>query len=115
MKITSSNISINVKDLDKSISFYESIGLTVKNRWGNYYAQLTAPDVIIGLHPSSDANQSGNSGNASIGFTVDDFEGAKTLLQKLSIKTTDRQEEGGKFLHFNDLDGTSLYFIKPTW
>jgi catechol 2,3-dioxygenase-like lactoylglutathione lyase family enzyme len=115
MTITSSNISINVKDLDKSISFYESIGLTVKNRWGNYYAQLTAPDVVIGLHPSSGANLSGNSGNASIGFTVDDFEGAKSLLQKLSIKTTDRQEEGGQFLHFNDLDGTSLYFIKPNW
>ncbi len=115
MTITSSNISINVKDLDKSISFYESIGLTVKNRWGNYYAQLTAPDVVIGLHPSSDANLLGNSGNASIGFTVDDLEGAKSLLQKLSIKTTDRQEEGGQFLHFDDPDGTSLYFIKPNW
>ncbi|HVX27224.1 MAG TPA: VOC family protein [Parafilimonas sp.] len=115
MTITSSNISINVKDLDKSISFYESIGLTVKNRWGNYYAQLTAPDVVIGLHPSGDANLLGNSGNASIGFTVDDLEGAKSLLQKLSIKTTDRQEEGGQFLHFDDPDGTSLYFIKPNW
>jgi len=47
MTITSSNISINVKDLDKSISFYESIGLTVKNRWGKYYAQLTAPDIVV--------------------------------------------------------------------
>ena len=115
MTITSSNISINVKDLDKSISFYESIGLKVKNRWGNYYAQLTAPDVIIGLHPSSDANLSGNSGNASIGFTVDDLEGAKSLLQELSINATGRKEEGGQFLHFNDPDGTSLYFIKPNW
>lgn len=115
MIITSSNISINVKDLDNSISFYESIGLKVKNRWGNYYAQLTAPDVVIGLHPSSDTNLPGNSGNASIGFTVDDFEGAKSLLQKLSIKIISRQEEGGQFLHFNDLDGTSLYFIKPNW
>jgi hypothetical protein len=86
MKITSSNISINVKDLDKSISFYESIGLTVKNRWGNYYAQLTAPDVVIGLHPSSDANLSGNSGNALIGFTVDDFEGAKSYYKNYLLK-----------------------------
>jgi catechol 2,3-dioxygenase-like lactoylglutathione lyase family enzyme len=115
MVITSSNISINVRDLDKSISFYESIGLTVKNRWGNYYAQLIAPDVVIGLHPGSNANLPGNSGNASIGFTVDDFEGAKSLLQALSIQTKDRQEEGGQFLHFNDLDGTALYFIKPNW
>lgn len=114
MTIKESNITINVKDLEKSISFYESIGLTVKNRWGNYYAQLTAPGLIIGLHPTSDANLQGNSGNASIGFTTDDFEEAKFLLQKLSISTTDRQE-GGQFLHFSDPDGTSLYFIKPKW
>jgi catechol 2,3-dioxygenase-like lactoylglutathione lyase family enzyme len=115
MKIKESNITINVKDLDKSISFYESIGLTVKNRWGNYYAQLISPGVVIGLHPTSEANLTGKSGNTSIGFTADDFEEAKSLLLKLSIKTTERVEEGGLFLHFNDPDGTSLYFIKPKW
>jgi len=115
MSIKESNVTINVKDLDKSILFYESIGLKIKNRWGNYYAQLTAPGVVIGLHPSADTNLANNSGNVSIGFTVDDFEESKSQLQKISIKTTDRQEEGGQFLHFNDPDGTALYFIKPKW
>lgn len=115
MTILESNITINVKDLDRSISFYESIGLITKNRWGNFYAQLTAPGLVIGLHPTSDNNLTGNSGNASIGFTADDFEGAKSLLQELSISTTDRHEEGGQFIHFNDPDGTALYFIKPKW
>ena len=115
MRIKESNITINVKDLDKSISFYESIGLTVKNRWGNHYAQLTAPGVVIGLHPSSNGNLTNNSGNVSIGFTTDNFEEIKSDLKKLSIKTIERQEEGGQFLHFNDPDGTALYFIKPKW
>lgn len=115
MNIKESNITINVKDLDKSVSFYQSIGLTVKNRWGNHYAQLAAPGVIIGLHPTDDAHLPGNSGNASIGFTVDNLDNAKSLLQNLSIKTTDRNEEGGQFLHFADPDGTALYFIKPKW
>ncbi|HXB10228.1 MAG TPA: VOC family protein [Puia sp.] len=115
MTIQESNVTINVKDLDKSISFYESIGLKVKHRWGNYYAQLIAPDVVIGLHPSSNANLAGNSGNVSIGFTTDNIEEAKSDLEKLSIKTIDRNEEGGQFLHFNDPDGTALYFIKPKW
>ncbi len=115
MSIKESNITINVKDMENSISFYESLGLTIKNRWGNYYAQLTAPGVIIGLHPTSEPNLTGNSGNVSIGFTVDDLEESKSLLQKMSIKTTDRQEEGGQFVHFADPDGTSLYFIKPKW
>jgi catechol 2,3-dioxygenase-like lactoylglutathione lyase family enzyme len=115
MPIKESNITINVKDLDRSISFYEGIGLTVKNRWGNYYAQLTAPGIVIGLHPTSENNMKNNSGNVSIGFTSDDFDGTKSLLQNLSIKTTDRSEEGGQFLHFNDPDGTAIYFIRPKW
>jgi predicted lactoylglutathione lyase len=113
MKIKESNITINVKDLNKSISFYESIGLTIKNRWGDFYAQLISPGIVIGLHPTDEVNLKGNSGNVSIGFTTDNFEEAKTLLQNLSIKITERQEEGGQFLHFTDPDGTALYFIKP--
>jgi catechol 2,3-dioxygenase-like lactoylglutathione lyase family enzyme len=115
MTIKEANITIMVKDIDKSISFYQSIGLTVKNRWGNYYAQLAAPGVVIGLHPAGDSDLKHDSGNVSIGFTTDNIEETKSYLQKLSVKTTDRQEEGGKFLHFNDPDGTALYFIEPKW
>jgi catechol 2,3-dioxygenase-like lactoylglutathione lyase family enzyme len=115
MKIKESNVTINVKNLDQSISFYVSIGLTVKERWGNDYAQLTAPGIVIGLHPTNETNLTGNSGNVSIGFTTDNIEETKSFLHNLSIQTTDRQEEGGQFLHFNDPDGTSLYFIKPKW
>ena len=115
MTIKESNITINVKDMDNSISFYESVGFTLKNRWGSYYAQLTAPGITIGLHPTSDTNLKGSSGNVSIGFTTDNFEETKSSLQKLSIPATDRQEKGGQFLHFNDPDGVSLYFIKPKW
>jgi catechol 2,3-dioxygenase-like lactoylglutathione lyase family enzyme len=115
MSIKEANVTIMVKDMDRSISFYESLGLTTKDRWGNHYAQLTAPGVVIGLHPTSDNNFAGNSGNVSIGFTVDNIEEAKSMLEELSINATAREEEGGKFLHFNDPDGTALYFIKPKW
>ncbi len=113
MTIKESNITVNVKGLSKSILFYESIGLTVKQRWGDFYAQMTAPGITIGLHPSIESNLPGNSGNVSIGFTVDNFEEAKTFLRDKNIEVTSRQEEGGQFLHFKDLDGISLYFIKP--
>ena len=113
MTIKDSNVTINVRDLDKSISFYQSIGMTVKNRWGEHYAQLSAPGIVIGLHPTCDTNLTANSGNVSIGFTTDDLEETRSAMQKSTIVTTERQEEGGEFLHFVDPDGTALYFIKP--
>jgi catechol 2,3-dioxygenase-like lactoylglutathione lyase family enzyme len=115
MKIKEANITINVKNLEKSVSFYESLGLQVKSRWNNDYAQLTAPGVILGLHPTDASNLKGNSGNTSIGFIANNFEEAKVLLQNLSVAITERQEEGGQFLHFYDPDGTALYFINPSW
>jgi catechol 2,3-dioxygenase-like lactoylglutathione lyase family enzyme len=115
MTIKESNVTINVKNLDASISFYKSLGLTLQNRWGDYYAMLTAPGIVVGLHPTSDDNLKGNSGNVSIGFTTDKFEETKTQLEQLSIKVTATKEEGGQFLLFTDPDGTALYFIKPKW
>jgi catechol 2,3-dioxygenase-like lactoylglutathione lyase family enzyme len=115
MIIKESNVTINVKKLNDSISFYESIGFTVKNRWGEHYAQMTAPGITIGLHPTDEANLKGNSGNVSIGFTTDNFEATEALLKEQNISVVERKEDGGQFLHFNDSDGTSLYFIKPNW
>ena len=115
MTIKDSNITINVKDIDKSISFYESIGFSIKNRWSNHYVQLTAPGIVIGLHPTSEHNLKDNSGNVSIGFTTGNIEATKLSLEQLSISATERKEEGGHFFHFKDPDGTSLYFIKPKW
>ena len=113
MLIKESNITINVKDLDKSVSFYQSIGFTIKNRWENYYAQVTAPGIVIGLHPSKELSQTNSVGHISIGFATDNFDDAKVFLNKLAIEFKTRDEEGGQFLHFNDPDGTPLYLIKP--
>lgn len=89
--------------------------MTLTNRWSNQYAQLKAPGIVIGLHPSNTMNLSDNSGNVSIGFTTNDFEETKSYLAKLPIEIQERNEAGGQFLHFKDPDGTDLYFIKPKW
>lgn len=115
MTIKEANITINVSNMDRAIAFYTSLGFTEKVRWQNYYAKLVLDGVIIGLHPAGPENLKGNSGNVSIGLHTDDFEGARHLLQKMSIACNERKEEGGEFLHFTDPDGTALYFIKPKW
>jgi len=115
MTIKQANVTINVNDMEAAVSFYQSIGLVLKNRWGNYYAQLTGPGITVGLHPVNNENLKGNSGNVSIGFTSDDLEETRSSLKSLSIAVTERSEEGGQFLHFADPDGTALYFVKPKW
>lgn len=113
MGITDTNLTLHVADIDRSITFYGALGFTVLNRWGNHYAQLGVPGMTIGLHPEK--QESKGSGNTSVGFTTDDWEGTIALLQQLSIPVTEQVEEGGKFLHFHDPDGTALYFIQPRW
>lgn len=115
MNIKASNVTINVKDLKRSIAFYESIGFALVQAWGDHYAQLSAPGITIGLHPTIGQNLKGDSGNVSIGFTTDRFAALKSELQNLFIEIIERQEEGGQFLHFKDPDGTALYFINPKW
>ena len=115
MEILNSNVTINVKDMDSAISFYLSIGFTLKQRWDNHYAQLTAPGIEIGLHPSNNVNKLDDQKALSIGFTTADFEMTKTELTQLGIPFNERSEEGGDFINFKDPDGTPLYFIKPKW
>ena len=111
--LTSANITINVRDLDTSIAFYTSLGFVVDQRWGNHFAQLSGAGISIGLHPTAPARLTGNSGNLAIGLTVKDFGAMHSELKAHGIAVTERSEEGGRFLHFNDPDGTSLYVIEP--
>ena len=112
--ITQTNVTIMVNDMDKGISFYESIGVNLKQRWDNHYAMMTAPGLTIGLHPTEDKNP--NSGTVSIGFMLDNIEDAKALLDKNNIAYT-REDDGksGIYLHFKDPYGTVLYFVQPKW
>ena len=109
--ITNTNITIMVSDMSKSIAFYtDGLGFKLLNHYGNHYAQISAPGIIIGLHPSE--NKTDSSENISIGFTVNDFEEAKKQLHQLTIEYHERKEQGGNFIHFKDPDGTPLYFIE---
>lgn len=115
MRLTGSNVTIMVKDMNKSIQFYEAIGLKLKQRWGDNYAMIDGPGITIGIHPGGD--EESGSGDLSIGFMVDSFEEAKSLLIKNAIQITHEEDDGksGNYLHFNDPDGTALYFVKPKW
>jgi catechol 2,3-dioxygenase-like lactoylglutathione lyase family enzyme len=112
IKITNANITIMALSLERTISFYVDIlGFKLDQRFGDYYCQVSASGIVIGLHPVD--QKFAASENISIGFTVDDFDGAKKVLSANSIQYEFRKEQGGEFIHFLDPDGNALYFIKP--
>lgn len=118
-KITGSNVTIMVRDMDRSIHFYESIGLHLKQRWDDHYAMLTAEGITLGIHPASDSMHKDaglQSGTVSIGFMIKDMKEAKELLDRNNILYNEQDDgKSGIYLHFTDPDGTVLYFVQPKW
>ncbi len=111
--INSTNVTIMVKDMDKSIQFYESIGLKLKQRWGDNYAMVETAGLTLGIHPGGD-DKSG-SGSVSVGLMIDDINEAKALLEKNNITAKFEDGKSGTYLHFKDPDGTIVYFVQPKW
>lgn len=102
-----------VKDMSISISFYENIGFTIKNRWGDHYAMLTVGGLTLGIHPAS-AEVKG-SDNVSVGLMIENIEEARSLLEKNTISFERNDDKSGIYLNFNDSDGMDIYFTQPSW
>jgi|GEM_PF-1883513 catechol 2,3-dioxygenase-like lactoylglutathione lyase family enzyme len=113
LKITETNVTIMVADLDKAIKFYENIGLKLKQRWESHYAMIETKGLTIGLHPSDGKAKA--SEKVSIGFMVNEIKDAKVVLDKHKISYKEEDGKSGIYLHFYDLDGTLLYFTQPKW
>lgn len=115
IEIKESNITLMVADMDRSIQFYESIGLILKHRWENHYAMISSPGVVIGLHPMEEGQSYKPSESISIGFMIEKAEEAEDLLKKLKISYQRSEGKSGIYLRFTDPDGTALYYTQPHW
>jgi predicted enzyme related to lactoylglutathione lyase len=114
LKITDSNVTIMVKDMEKAINFYLAIGLTLKQRWGDNYAMISAAGITLGLHPGGEKVET--SSHVSVGFFIENIEDAKSVLEKNKIEyKVEADGKSGIYAHFKDLDGTVLYFVQPQW
>ena len=114
LKINGTNVTIMVRDMDKTLNFYLSLGLNLLQRWDNHYAMVGTIGITIGIHPAE--GQKLTSGSVSIGFMIDDVAEGKKMLTENKIEFKEENDENsGIYLHFKDLDGTTLYFVQPKW
>ena len=114
----SANVTIMVRDMKRSIAFYtEAVGFTAGKQYGEEWADIEAPGLKIGLHPSKDkAPKDPKINNLSIGLQVDDLDEAMKTLSSRGVKFHDvHQDRGARFAYFADPDGAPLYLIELKW
>ena len=109
-----SNVTIMVGDLNRSVSFYvDTLGLKLKARYGDGFAEVQAPGLTIGLHPRRPGEPpvSGERG-MSIGLAVEDLAAQTALLEGKGVTVSRRADAAADFAEFQDPDGTPLYIIQ---
>jgi len=120
--ITGGNATVYVSDMDRAVTFYaETLGLTLKQRWGNHWAAIQAgAGLSIGLHPKSDrAPAPGTRGAISIGLSIDEpIEEAVRRLAAAGVRfrgpVVQDEEAGIALAFFGDPDGNDLYLCQVT-
>ena len=104
-----------VGNMDNSIKFYtEVLGLKLRNRIENEWAEVETEGLIIGLHGASHNHiKTPNQGTMSIGFTVGDLDKEVKHFENKGIKFKAHNHDGQvKLAHFEDLDKNPLYLCQ---
>ena len=104
-------INVMVLNMDTGIDFYkEKLGLELLNRYGNHYAEIQAPDLLIGLHPKTEKIIVGN--NISIGLGVFNFDETIQNLKSKGIEFRMEDEGWVRLAYFNDPDNNQLFLAE---
>ena len=105
------NVTVMVSDMNSAIQFYvEKLGLTLKARYSDQFAQVAAPGLTIALHPADKQGQrSEKSEGLSIGLRVDNLERTMKDLERKGLKFSPVVEDGPvRLASFKDPDGNPL-------
>lgn len=111
VNIQAANITIMVSDMDAAVKFYtEILGLKLKNRYGNHWADIEGPGISIGLHPKSKDIKTGD--NLQIGLNVNDLDEAVKALEEKGVQCKVHGDDQVRLAFFTDPDGNTLYLVQ---
>jgi catechol 2,3-dioxygenase-like lactoylglutathione lyase family enzyme len=116
--ITSGNATIYITDMNRAVQFYtETLGLKLKFRAGDGWAEMETSGLNIGLHQvHPHGPEAGKSGSISVGFGVDQplEEIVSTLESRgVTFRGPILDGEGVRLAFFGDPDGNDLYLAEP--
>jgi len=110
---TQGNVTVMVRDMGRAVEFYtKTLGLPLKQQYGEHWAEVEAPGLTIGLHPASaKAPPPGAAGALSIGLGVERIDDAVQELGAKGVKFPRGIDADGfvRLAHFTDPDGNPLY------
>ena len=118
---SSGNVTVYVSNMDRAVRFYtEALGLKLAYRFGDHWASVElGKGLTIGLHPASgESSPTGTKSGMSIGLELNGkIEDAVAKLEAKGVHFEGIVNEGkaGKFAHFRDPDGNSLYLAELNW
>lgn len=114
------NVILAVKDLDKSVQFYnEIIGLPIKNQRRSW-VDLGTSGALLSLHPASLTSQhigSSIENGITIGFLVGDVQSAVDELREKGVKIHRDivERDAGKNAVISDPDDYLISLFEPTF
>src|SRR5579872_6515679 len=121
---SSGNVTIYVSNMDRAVRFYtEVLGLKLAYRFSDHWASVElGKGLTIGLHPGRAEASAGEPGVVKSGMSIGlelsgHIEDAVKKLQAKGVNFSGGINEGksGKFAHFQDPDGNSLYLAELNW
>jgi len=112
------NVILAVKDLNKSIEFYNKIlGMPIK-RERNNWVDLGQTGALLSLHPTSDTDGDSSIDNRIlIGFVVGDVSSAidELKLKNIKIHRDIQDKSSGKNAIILDPDGYMISLFEPNF
>lgn len=107
--IKSSLVMLYVTDMDRSVDFFTNkLGFAQKVRYGNDWAEINAPGLVIALHPLRD-KKIDFSYNMQVGFEVEDIQAGIAELKAKGVNVKLYDDATVRLAPFTDDDGNQMY------